>query len=52
MSSHKKEMLAELRLAISGGYHESSALAIEEFEPYREDADFQGVADDWKTAAK
>ena len=52
LSSRKKDMLAELRLAMSGGYHESSALAVEEFEPYRGDADFQGVAADWKTTAK
>lgn len=48
MKSQKKEMLSELRLALSGGYHERSALDAEEFQPYREEADFQSLAADWK----
>jgi hypothetical protein len=48
VSSHKKEMLAELRLALSRGYHEPSALDGDEFQPFREDADFQSLASDWK----
>jgi dienelactone hydrolase len=49
MSSHKLEMLAELRLALSSeGYHEPSALEGDEFRPYREDGDFQALAAEWK----
>jgi dienelactone hydrolase len=48
MSSRKKEMLAELRLSLSQGFHEPSALDDDEFRPYREDTDFQAVAADWK----
>jgi hypothetical protein len=48
MSSRKEEMMAELRLALSGGYHEPSALDGDEFRPYREDADFKALAADWK----
>src|SRR5262249_8872313 len=33
--SEKKEMLAELRLALSGGYHEPAALEADEFRPFR-----------------
>ncbi len=49
--SHRKEMMAELRLALSGGYHESSALDADEFRMYRADTDFQVLAADWKKAA-
>jgi pimeloyl-ACP methyl ester carboxylesterase len=48
ISSHKKEMITELRLALSGGFHEGSALDADEFQPYREDADFQALVADWK----
>jgi hypothetical protein len=48
LSSHKREMFAELRLALSEGYHEPSALDGDEFRPYREDADFQALASEWK----
>jgi hypothetical protein len=48
MSSHKKEMLAELRLALSTGYHEVSGLDVEEFQSYRGDDDFKGLSSEWK----
>ncbi len=48
MSSRKKDVLAELRLALSQGYHERSALNGDEFQPYRADAEFQALADEWK----
>lgn len=51
MSSHKKDMLAELRLALSEGFHEKSALEGDEFQPYRGDAEFQALAADWKNSA-
>ena len=52
MTSRKKEMLAELRLALSQGYHEPSAFDGDEFQPYREDADFQVLAAEWKKSAQ
>jgi hypothetical protein len=51
IESRKKEMLAELHLALSGGYHEPATLDGDEFQPYREDADFQALAADWKQSA-
>jgi hypothetical protein len=51
MTSHKKDMLAELRLALSQGFHEPSAFEGEEFRPYREDADFQALASEWRKSA-
>jgi predicted esterase len=51
MSSHRKEMMAELRQALSGGFHERSALDADEFQPYRGDTDFQALAADWKKSA-
>jgi hypothetical protein len=51
MSSRKKEMLTELRLALSQGFHEPSALDDDEFRPYREDVDFQALAADWKKSS-
>jgi predicted esterase len=52
MSSHKKDMLAELRMALSEGFHEESALDGNEFQPYRSDAEFRALATDWKNSAK
>ncbi len=52
MSSHKKDMLAELRKALSEGFHEESALDGDEFQPYRSDAEFQALATEWKNSAK
>ena len=51
MTSHKKDMLAELRLALSGGYREKSALEGDEFQAYRNDAEFQALAAAWKNLA-
>jgi hypothetical protein len=52
MTSRKKEMLTELRLALSQGYHEPTAFDSDEFRAYREDVDFHALATDWKKAAK
>jgi dienelactone hydrolase len=52
MSSRKKEMLTELRLALSQGFQEPSALDGDEFRPHREDADFQALAAEWKKSAR
>jgi hypothetical protein len=51
MSSRKKEMLTDLRLALSQGFHEPSALDGDEFRPHRQDADFQALAAEWKKSA-
>lgn len=51
MSSRKQEMLSELRLASSGGFHDASALDGDEFRPYREEAGFQALAAEWKKSA-
>ncbi len=45
-------MLAKLRLALSGGYHEPSALDGNEFQPYRKDGDFRELASEWKKSAQ
>lgn len=52
MSFQKQEMLAELRLALSGGFHEASALDTDEFQPFRRDPDFQSLAADWQKSVK
>jgi dienelactone hydrolase len=48
ITSNKRDMLAELRSALSGGYHEPSALDGEEFQPYRTDEDFQALLAEWR----
>ncbi len=48
IQSDKKQMLAELQLALSGGYHEAAALAGDEFERYRADPEFEALAAQWK----
>jgi len=48
IQSDKKEMLAELRLALSAGYHEPGALDGDEFRPYRLDPEFEGLTGEWK----
>jgi pimeloyl-ACP methyl ester carboxylesterase len=48
IQSDKKEMLAELRLALSGGYHEPAALDGDEFRPYRVDPEFEKIIAEWK----
>ena len=52
MTSHQKQMLEELRLSLSGGYHEPSALEGDEFQSYREDTDFQALAAEWRKSAR
>jgi hypothetical protein len=46
--SDKKEMLAELRMALYGGYHEPAALDGDEFRPYRADPQFEELTAEWK----
>lgn len=50
IQSDKKEMVAELRLAMSGGYHEPAALDGDEFRPYRLDPEFEELSAEWKRA--
>ncbi len=49
MSSNKKDMLAELRLCSKGGFHDADALNAAEFQPYREEREFQALAAEWKS---
>ena len=48
IQSDKKEMLAELRLALSAGYHEPGALDGDEFRPYQLDPEFEELTAEWK----
>ncbi len=50
IQSDEKQMLAELQLALSGGYHEPAALDRNEFQPYRADSEFEALAAEWKQA--
>ena len=52
MLSEKKKMLAELRLSLAGGYHESSALEAAEFQRFQGQPEFQALAAEWNVAAK
>jgi hypothetical protein len=52
LSSQKKDMLAELRLSFSEGYHEPSALEADEFQTYRGDDEFRSLASEWKKSAR
>jgi dienelactone hydrolase len=51
-TANKKQMLAELRLSLAAGFHDSAALDAEEFAHYRQDPEFQALALDWKKAAE
>lgn len=52
MTSSKKDMIAELRLALAGGFHDSSALDAAEFQAYRNQSEFQALAEEWKRKAQ
>ena len=52
IQSNKQEMLAELRLALSGGYHEPAALDEDAFRPYKADPEFKKLTAEWKKADK
>ncbi len=47
-SGDKKQMLAELKLSASGGFHDVSALDAAEFTAYRELPEFRTIVDEWK----
>jgi dienelactone hydrolase len=46
--SEKKNMLAELKRSLAGGFHDVSALDAAEFKAYRTQPDFQALVDEWK----
>ena len=48
--SDKKKMLRELQLALSGGFHEPTALEADDFRPYRADPGFASLAAKWKSS--
>ena len=50
--SDKKNMLAELRLSLAGGFHDAAALDAAQFDAYRNQPDFQAVVDEWKQKAQ
>jgi dienelactone hydrolase len=52
MSSDRKNMLAELRNSLAGGFHNHSALEVAEFQHYREQDEFQAIMSQWKEAEK
>ena len=52
MLSDKKGMLAELRLALDGGFHDASALSAGEFQFFQGLAEFQALATEWKAAGE
>ncbi len=52
MLSNKKDMFAELRLALAGGFHDPAALEAPEFQAYREQPEFQVFVSQWKQAEK
>jgi tetratricopeptide (TPR) repeat protein len=50
--SDKKGMLAELHLALAGGFHDHAALDAPEFQTYRELPEFQAFASQWQLAER
>ncbi len=50
--SDRKNMLAELRLALAGGLHDASALNASEFQPFQQQAEFQALAEQWHKAGE
>ena len=52
MLADKKGMLAELRLALGGGFHDASALSAGEFQSFQGLAEFQALAAEWKAAGE
>ncbi len=47
VTADKKHMLAELKQAFAGRYHESSALSSQEFQPFQSDPEFQAITRQW-----
>lgn len=52
MLGEKKGTLAELRLALAGGFHDASALGVVEFQSFQGQAEFQALAAEWKAAGE
>ena len=52
MLSNRKGTLAELRLALAGGFHDASALSAGEFQSLQGLAEFQTLAAEWKAAGE
>ncbi len=52
MLGDRKRTLAELRLALDGGFHDGSALSGAEFKSFQELAEFQALAAEWKAAGE
>jgi dienelactone hydrolase len=52
MMPDRKNMLAELRMALAGGFHEAAALDSAEFQSFRGQPEFQAVAEEWRQAAE
>jgi predicted esterase len=50
MLADRKDLLAELKLSLAGGFHEASALEAAEFQAFQELAEFQALAAEWKEA--
>jgi hypothetical protein len=52
MLADRKNLLAELKLSLAGGFHEISALDAAEFQSFQGQAEFQALVAEWKQAAK
>jgi predicted esterase len=52
MLADRKKMLAELKLSLAGGFHETSALEAAEFQAFQGQPGFQALAAEWKEAAE
>jgi predicted esterase len=52
MMPDRKKMLAELKVALAGGFHEISAMDAAEFQAFRGQPEFQALAAEWKLAAE
>lgn len=51
-ASDKKQMLTELKLSLSAGFHPPAALDTAEFTPFNNDPDFQSITAEWKKSAE
>ena len=52
MLADRKNMLAELKLSLASGFHETSALEASEFQAFQDLAEFKALAAEWKKAAE
>jgi len=52
MLADRKNTLAELKLSLANGFHETSALEASEFQAFQELAEFKALAAEWKKAAE